>query len=46
MAKYIGKDQSIIKILPVMIDLLKDPNSEVRLKSVEATNFVAKEIQT
>ena len=34
MAQYIGKDLTKEKILPVIIDLLKDENSEVRLNCI------------
>ena len=46
MAQYIGKDQTKEKILPVIIDLLKDDNSEVRLNCILAANSISKVILT
>lgn len=37
MASYVGKDYTNSKIMPIMIDLIKDDNSEVKLNVVEGT---------
>lgn len=44
MASIVGKDITQSKILPILIDLIKDENSEVKLNVVEGVEQIAKVI--
>jgi len=41
MAQIIGKDQTNMKILPVLLELLKDENAEVKLNSINGIVKIA-----
>ena len=44
MAMIVGKDTTKNKILPILLDLIKDENSEVKLNVIQGIELIAKVI--
>ena len=41
MASIIGKDSTVTKVMPILMDLIKDENADVRLNVCAGLNKVA-----